>query len=964
MRCLRVVLLSVLAGLLVPSYAWVARFNGPANGPDQAAAIAADSAGNLYVTGSSTGSGSGIDFLTIKYNPAGETLWVSRLSSLGNAADRARAVSHASYPAVYVTGYATFGGETDFWTARYNAVTGETSWTRRYGGSGNDRAVAIAADGYGNVFVAGTAQYGTRQSATVVLYDSLGVQQWAARIPSRIGDSASAATGIALGPDRGVYVCGWLRAAASMTDYFVARVRADGDTAWLRTYSGPTTGYDTALALAVEPNGGVIVTGGSMGQENDYDYLTIKYDSSGSIEWTARYDGPDGSDDVATAVALDQSGNVYVTGWSTGTGSRYSDYATLRYSPSGNQLWVARYHGGSGDDEAWAIGLDPAGGVYVTGSVETNNNGTDIYTIKYDTAGIQQWAARYNYTPPNRDDRAAALVVPGTGVVCVTGSSYSPNTDTDFVTIRYVGRDVGIMAILAPVDTVPPLPIAPQVRIRNDGLATETVTVSVEIHDGARRAYSASVVVPGLVPNESRDVAFPAFSDRDGRYVISCRVALTGDLNPANDTLSGWFYVKWREFPFWSQKASVPAGPALKAVKDGGALCHGRYDATRFAVFALKGNNTSEFYRYHVAADSWYALESIPFAAEKRKRVKKGAALCYDRYDTLVFALKGNGTSEFWRYDVIHDSWSRRADVPFGTGPKPKPVKGGSGLAFWHQGSTGNDYVYALKGNKTNEFWRYLVQADTWESRRDVPLGTSGKGMGDGSCLVNAGGTLYALKGSYNEFYAYDIGTDSWYSRAPLPFESRSGRKKKAKLGTSMAHLGGTLYALKGGTCEFWCYNPLADVWFELESLPRLPSGKPVKGGGALAAGSGLVWALKGNKTFEFFSYDPGTDDGASGMAADRSSLPAAAMPRLEVVPNPLRAGFATLTLSKQATRWSGGPVRVSIFDVSGRCVWHSLFDIRASSLPLDLRGLSAGIYTVHLTAGGQSVGQKLVLHR
>ncbi len=960
MSCRHVVVVFAFAGVLVLGYGWVARYDGPANGADRAAAIAADSAGDVYVAGSSTGSGSGIDFLTIKYSSAGETVWVRRLSSTGSGEDRATAVAHAQYPGLYAAGYTASGTSFDFLTVRHNPATGETAWSRRYGGTGDDRAVAVMANGNGDVFVAGTAQYGTRQNATVVLYDSLGVQQWATRIPARLGDSASAVTGLALGPGRSAYVCGWFRASGSMTDYFVARVRPSGETAWVRTHSGPTTGYDTARALAVDVAGNVIVAGGSMGPENDYDYLTVKYDSSGNLLWTARYDGPDGSDDVATAVAVDQSGSVYVTGWSTGTGSRYSDYATLRYSPTGSQLWVSRYHGGSGDDEAWAIGLDRAGGVYVTGSVETNNNGTDVYTIRYDTTGTQQWAARYNYTPPNRDDKAVALVVPNTDVVCVTGFSYSPNTDTDCVTIQYVGCDVGVAAILAPTDTIPPLPVAPQVRIRNEGLETETVTVYVEIHDGARRAYSASVVVPDVAPNASRDVVFPAFSDRDGRYVISCRVVLAGDLNPTNDTLSGWFYVKWRELPFWTQMASVPAGPGLRPVKDGGALCHGRYDASRFAVFALKGNNTSEFYRYHVAVDSWYPLESIPSAAEKRKRVKKGAALCYDRYDTLVFALKGNGTCEFWRYDVIGDSWSRRADIPLGTGLKPKPVKGGSGLAFWHQGSTGNDYVYALKGNRTYEFWRYLVQADTWEMRRDVPPGMSGKGMGDGSCLVNAGGTLYALKGSYNEFYAYDIATDSWFARQPLPFENRAGRRKKAKLGTSLCYLGGTIYALKGGTCEFWGYNPLADVWFELESLPRLPSGKPVKGGGALTAGSGLVWALKGNKTFEFFAYDPGADAGVSGLLTTSLSAFAASRLRLEIVPNPVRAGLATVRLFSRSVV-PRAQVRLTILDAAGRVVYRSAPDVRHSTFMVDFRSLRPGVYLVCLDAGWTATAKLVV---
>ena len=83
--------------------------------------------------------------------------------------------------------------------------------------------------------------------------------------------------------------------------------------------------------------------------------------------WVARYNGTGNLDDVAEAVVIDNSGNVYVAGDSEGSGTG-SDYVTIKYDSAGQQQWVARYDGPAHDfDEADAIVLDQAGNVYATG---------------------------------------------------------------------------------------------------------------------------------------------------------------------------------------------------------------------------------------------------------------------------------------------------------------------------------------------------------------------------------------------------------------------------------------------------------------------------------------------------------------------------------------------------------------------------------------------------------------------
>ena len=109
---------------------------------------------------------------------------------------------------------------------------------------------------------------------------------------------------------------------------------------WVARYNG------TGEALALDAAGNVYVTGSCFGADGTYDYATIKYDSNGNELWVARYNGPGNGDDLASALAVDAMGNVYVTGYSSGSVDPSSlNYATIKYDFNGNELWVARYNG-------------------------------------------------------------------------------------------------------------------------------------------------------------------------------------------------------------------------------------------------------------------------------------------------------------------------------------------------------------------------------------------------------------------------------------------------------------------------------------------------------------------------------------------------------------------------------------------------------------------------------------------
>jgi hypothetical protein len=128
--------------------------------------------------------------------------------------------------------------------------------------------------------------------------------------------------------------------------------------------------------------------------------------------WVARYNGPGNSSDSARAITIDSSGNVYVTGYSAGADAGadgFSDFATIKYNSARQQQWVARYNGpGNSIDGGTAIAVDTSGNVYVTGDSTGSGGQPDYATVKYDTSGQQQWVAWYD-GPGNGEDRAAGM---------------------------------------------------------------------------------------------------------------------------------------------------------------------------------------------------------------------------------------------------------------------------------------------------------------------------------------------------------------------------------------------------------------------------------------------------------------------------------------------------------------------------------------------------------------------------
>lgn len=447
---------------------WVVRYNGPGNYDDNAEAMVVDDLGNVYVTGHSHGASSYQDYATTKYGSDGIEQWVARYNGPGNYHDVPRAITIDTFGNVYVTGY-SYGDGTgyDYTTIKYDS-DGTEQWVVRYNGpgNGNDLAFAIAVDDMGNVYVTGECyDINSRLDYTTIKYDGNGRQRWVATYngPGNYNDSAKA---IVLDAFRNVYITGYSYGGAeTCEDYATIKYNSSGRQLWVARYAGPSgppySAYDLATAIVVNESGDVYVTGYSDGGLTSYDYATIKYNSNGIEQWEARYNGLGDKYDYATAIALDSSGSVYVTGYSDNDRTQ-QDYVTIKYDSFGNQLWMATYNGPANqNDRACNILVDTSNNVYVTGYSYDWNTSINYATIKYDFVGNEVWVAIYDglsystvqsdasdgdsspvINGPDTDcDYAYDIALDRAGNIYVTGCSFGTESRYDFATIKYSQED-------------------------------------------------------------------------------------------------------------------------------------------------------------------------------------------------------------------------------------------------------------------------------------------------------------------------------------------------------------------------------------------------------------------------------------------------------------------------------------------------------------------------------------------
>ncbi|MEO8514598.1 MAG: T9SS type A sorting domain-containing protein [Ignavibacteria bacterium] len=114
-----------------------------------------------------------------------------------------------------------------------------------------------------------------------------------------------------------IYITGQTGVSSQGLDYLIVKYTPSGSRSWRKTYNGPVNGDDYSTAIALSPNQKVIVTGASMGTNNNFDFATISLNcSNGNYSGATRYSLSNMTDDIAEDIAVSSTNKIYVTGYS------------------------------------------------------------------------------------------------------------------------------------------------------------------------------------------------------------------------------------------------------------------------------------------------------------------------------------------------------------------------------------------------------------------------------------------------------------------------------------------------------------------------------------------------------------------------------------------------------------------------------------------------------------------------
>ena len=340
---------------------WSRVFDGSTHFIDSPRRLGVDAAGNVYVTGWTYGRISDWDFVVLAYDPSGALLWKRTFDRglIDGALDMV--VDGSGY--VYLTGHSQAQATgMDLLTVAYDP-SGNLLWERRVDGpgGGDDHGLALELDGSGRILVTGSvALTGSGSAYATICYDLAGTTLWTRLYDASSGDDTP--SDLALDGQGNVFVTGSCEESAGAGRFRGVTVAydANGTQRWVRRHGGVSPAVTAASRIAADASGNLVLAGGGRGLR------TLKLDGAGRLLWERVY--PD--EGWAWALALDAYGRAFVVGSgdSTGTGPGIA----MCYDTQGNRLW-SEVLGGStpwSTSRGFTIDLDSMGRLLLAGEAK------------------------------------------------------------------------------------------------------------------------------------------------------------------------------------------------------------------------------------------------------------------------------------------------------------------------------------------------------------------------------------------------------------------------------------------------------------------------------------------------------------------------------------------------------------------------------------------------------------------
>ncbi len=323
-----------------------------------------------------------------------EVKWVQDIQPAGRGTYVCNDIASGYKGAVLVTG--SFCGPDQIpkcYIAQYND-SGDLKWHHVYTGEPDEITYGLALGKYGQALDTTSAIYvlcqarRLGQAGRVVLlkYDGGGTLQWERTVKSGIENMYGE---LMLDMYGNVQVCAWLSILAEPDNIFLAKVDPDGDIMWSTTYAHPSF-YIRDVHFDMRTGEQTIVAGIADVSQN---LFYLRYGEQGDL-LTLNIVDLDGQEQTCAAVRLGANGSVYLSGASESDTS-YKDFVTAMLDAKDSLVWVQYHDGDKHDDAATAMAIDEAGNAYVTGMCTDDHGRTRIVSIGYDSSGTTRWKSTY-----------------------------------------------------------------------------------------------------------------------------------------------------------------------------------------------------------------------------------------------------------------------------------------------------------------------------------------------------------------------------------------------------------------------------------------------------------------------------------------------------------------------------------------------------------------------------------------
>ncbi|MCB1060207.1 MAG: hypothetical protein KDB65_08245 [Calditrichaeota bacterium] len=521
-----------------PGTDWIHTYGG--GGDETAVAVVSTSDGGVAVAGVTASFGAGgNDFWLVKTNVNGDSLW-SHSYGGGNSdwCNSAIETDDGGFALGGNTSSFTAGG-TDMWLVKTNS-TGDTLWTRRFGGLNNDDCVSLIQTSDGGFALAGfTYSFGAGDADFwVVKTNANGDSLWSRRYGGAAADDIGQ---IVQTPDGGYILAGVTDSfGAGWRDFWMVKTNASGDSLWSQTYGG--INYENARQVVMTPDGGYLLAGHAAGTGGvNRNIWLVKTDSLGTSQWSRSIDS--GTEDFCWGLTCDPYGGYMLSGVQGASGSENG--IQIRISAAGDSLWSQVYGGGS-SDELYGIARAADGSYVMSGyTLSSGHGGRDFWLIKtqtevspyriswIDTTG-GSWFDWNNWDPaqvPTADDTVFithtgnyTATVPADAEVSqlILGSGIPGDTTTQTLDVNCTGcqlsvygnsvvREQGDLSVrssatLALAGTGIVLTDSGQVRLQNSAAVQQGTSNSLEVNSGLLDLRDNTNVNGGTLVNAGRIV--------------------------------------------------------------------------------------------------------------------------------------------------------------------------------------------------------------------------------------------------------------------------------------------------------------------------------------------------------------------------------------------------------------------------------------------------------------------------